>query len=127
MDETVILWARPTLLFLLLLVPLIPVGHGVLEVLRHRRLRRFGEQALVKELMPSHSTSLGWVKCILLTLALSSFIIGLAQPRSGAKYAERTVQGSHIVVALDVSNSMLADDYTPSRLARAKPKPPSGC
>ena len=120
MDETVILWARPTLLLLLLLVPLIPVGHGLLELLRHRRLRRFGEQGLVKELMPSHSTSLGWVKCILLTLALGAFVVGLAQPRSGAKYAERTVSGSHIVVALDVSNSMLADDYTPNRLARAK-------
>ena len=47
-------------------------------------------------------------------------MLGLARPRTGAKLAERTTKGAEIIVALDVSNSMLAQDYSPNRLERAK-------
>jgi Ca-activated chloride channel family protein len=70
--------------------------------------------------MPSRSRSKGWVKAVLFSLAFAFFAIGLARPRTGAKLAERNTKGAEIIVALDVSNSMLAQDYSPNRLERAK-------
>ncbi|MDT3366423.1 MAG: VWA domain-containing protein, partial [Bacteroidota bacterium] len=120
MNETTILWVHPEYLWLLVLVPLLPVAYAVKEGLRRRRLRRFGDEELVRELMPSWNPAIGWVKVVLFALAFGLFVVGLARPRTGSKYAEKTVNGSHIVIALDVSNSMLAQDYSPNRLERAK-------
>lgn len=116
----VILFAQYYYLWFLLLVPLIPVLYGVSRVLRRKRLQKFGDEALVGALMPSYSRSKGWVRIILFDLALAFFIIGLARPQVGAKLTERETKGAEIMIALDVSNSMLAEDYSPCRLERAK-------
>ena len=115
-----LLFADPKYLYLLLLIPLIPLLYGVLRLLRRRRVRAFGDPALVEALAPSRSRSKGWVRVALLSLGMAFFIIGLARPQTGAKLAERRTRGAEIIVALDVSNSMLARDYTPNRLERAK-------
>ena len=107
-------------LYLLLLVPVFIIGYGVLRFIRKRRLARFGDEALVEALMPSWSRSKGWVRVVLFSLAFALFAIGLARPRTGARLAERKTRGAEIIVALDVSNSMLARDYSPNRLERAK-------
>ena len=107
-------------LYLLLLVPVFLIGYGVLRALRNRRVKKFGDPALVEQLMPSRSRSKGWVKMVLFCLAFAFFVIGLARPRTGARLAERKTKGAEIIVALDVSNSMLARDYSPNRLERAK-------
>ena len=101
-------FAQYQYLYLLLLVPLFLVGYGVWRALRTRRLRKFGDEALVKALMPSWSGPKGWVKMVLFSLAFAFFAIGLARPQIGAKLSERT------------TNSMLAEDYSPNRLDRAK-------
>ena len=113
-------FASPQYLWLLLLVPVIPVVYGILRALRRRRIRRFGDEALVRELMPSWSRSKGWVRIILLTLAFLCFTVGIARPQMGAKLKEHETKGAEIMICLDVSNSMLAEDYSPSRLDRAK-------
>lgn len=115
-----ILFAQYKFLWLLLLVPLIPVLYGVSRTLRRRRLMKFGEESLVKVLMPSYSGSKGWVRIILFDIAFAFFVIGLARPQIGAKLTERETRGAEIMIALDVSNSMLAEDYSPNRLERAK-------
>lgn len=115
-----ILFAQYKFLWLLLLVPLLPVLYGVSRVLRRRRLLKFGEEGLVKVLMPSYSGSKGWVRIILFDIAFAFFVIGLARPQIGAKLTERETRGAEIMIALDVSNSMLAEDYSPNRLERAK-------
>ena len=107
-------------LYLLLLVPVFLIGYGVLRALRNRRVKKFGDPALVEQLMPSRSRSKGWVRAVLFSLAFAFFVIGLARPRTGARLAERKTRGAEIIVALDVSNSMLAKDYSPNRLERAK-------
>lgn len=56
----------------------------------------------------------------LFSLAFLFFVLGLARPQIGAKLSERETKGAEIMIALDVSNSMLAQDYSPSRLERAK-------
>ena len=107
-------------LYLLILVPVFLMGYGIMRYMRARRVKAFGDPALVEALMPSRSRSKGWVKAVLFSLAFAFFAIGLARPRTGAKLAERNTKGAEIIVALDVSNSMLAQDYSPNRLERAK-------
>ena len=114
------MFAQYRFLYLLLLVPLFLVGYGVWRQLRTRRIRKFGDETLVRALMPSWSGSKGWVKMILFSLAFAFFVIGLARPQIGAKLAEHKTRGAEIMICLDVSNSMLAEDYSPNRLDRAK-------
>ena len=115
-----LMFAQYEYLYLLFLVPVFILGYGVLRYLRARRVKALGDPALVEALMPSWSRSKGWVKAVLFSLAFAFFVIGLARPRTGAKLAERNTKGAEIIVALDVSNSMLAQDYSPNRLERAK-------
>ena len=115
-----LMFANYQYLYLLFLVPLFLVGYGLMRHFRARRVKALGDPTLVEALMPSRSRSKGWVKAVLFSLAFAFFVTGLARPRSGAKLAERTSKGAEIIVALDVSNSMLAQDYSPNRLERAK-------
>ena len=115
-----LLFADYKYLYLLLLIPLFLLGYGLLRYFRGRRVKALGDPVLVEALMPSRSRSKGWVRMVLFCLAFLFFVLGLARPRTGAKLAERTTRGAEIIVALDVSNSMLAEDYSPNRLERAK-------
>ena len=115
-----LLFAQSRYLYLLLLIPLFLLGYGVWRAMRLRRLRAFGDEPLVEALMPSWSASKGWVKMVLFCLAFAFFVVGLARPQIGAKLSEHKFHGAEIVICLDVSNSMLAEDYSPNRLERAK-------
>lgn len=115
-----IIFAKIAYLWLLLLVPVLPVGYAVLRSVRTRRIRRFGDEDLVSRLMPDWSGSKGWVRTVLWTLAFACFVIGLSRPQVGAKLREHETRGAEIMICLDVSNSMLAEDYSPCRLDRAK-------
>lgn len=115
-----IIFANPKFLLLLLLIPFFFLGLGLWMMLRRRELRKFGDESLVEGLMPSWSKSKVWVRAVLYSLAFFFFVIGLARPQIGAKVSERKAKGAEIMVVLDVSNSMLAKDYTPNRLERAK-------
>ena len=114
------IFAQHRFLLLLLLIPLFFIGYAILRAERNRRLRRLGDGNLVKELMPSWSRSKGWVRLVLFSMAWFFFVVGLARPQLGAKLEERTTRGAEVMIALDVSNSMLAEDYSPNRLERAK-------
>ena len=115
-----LIFANHQYLLLLFLVPLMPLLYGLVRWLRRERLRRIGDEALVRQLMPSWSASKGWVRLVLFDLAFAFFVIGLARPQIGAKLQERETKGAEIMICLDVSNSMLARDYSPNRLERAK-------
>ena len=113
-------FAQAQYLFLLLLIPFFFIFYAVMLKLRKRRIRRFGDESLVKEIMPSSSVSKGWVKTVLFSAAFFFFVIGLSRPQIGAKLKEHQTKGVEIMIALDVSTSMLAEDYSPNRLERAK-------
>ena len=115
-----IYFAQYRYLLLLLLVPVILIAHAVKLRLRRKRVERFGDAALVAELMPSYSRAKGWVGTVLFALGFFFFVIGLARPQIGAKLSEHEAKGAEIMICLDVSNSMLAEDYSPNRLERAK-------
>ncbi len=112
--------ANPKFLLLLLLIPVFIILHVVKVIGHRRRVQRFGDEALVKELMPSYSKAKGWVRTILFSIAFFFFAIGLARPQMGAKLREHKSSGAEIMIVLDVSNSMLAEDFSPCRLERAK-------
>mgnify|MGYP002858153122 CR=1 FL=1 len=112
--------AQSQYLWLLLLIPLLLVAYAVQLRMRRRRIARLGNPELVKQLMPNASTGKGWLKLSLLALAWFFFVIGLARPQLGARLREHESQGVEVMIALDVSNSMLAEDYSPNRLERSK-------
>jgi Ca-activated chloride channel family protein len=91
-----------------------------MQYFQRQRIKKFGDTSLVLQLMPSRSVAKGWVKMVLFSLAFFFFSIGLARPQIGAKLKEHEAKGVEIMICLDVSNSMLAEDYSPNRLDRAK-------
>ena len=113
-------FAQSQYLLLLLLIPFFFILHALVIRLRKRRLRRFGDETLVNQLMPSYTVSKAWVRLVLFSLAFFFFVIGLSRPQIGAKLKEHETKGAEIMIVLDVSNSMLAEDYSPNRLDRAK-------
>ncbi|MCQ2146384.1 MAG: VWA domain-containing protein [Bacteroidales bacterium] len=115
-----LIFAQPQYLVLLFLVPLFIIGYALWRAWFKKRIKKFGNESLVRQLMPSWSGSKGWVRIILFSLAFFFFVIGISRPQIGAKLKEHKTSGSEIMICLDVSNSMLAEDYSPNRLNRAK-------
>ena len=113
-------FANAQYLLLLLLIPFFFVIQSVVLMLRRRRIRKFGDEALVNQIMPSYSRAKVWVRLSFFSLAFFFFVIGLSRPQIGAKLKEHETKGAEIMIVLDVSNSMLAEDYSPNRLERAK-------
>ena len=113
-------FAQAQYLFLLLLIPFFFLIQALVLRLRRRRIRKFGDEKLVRELMPSYAKAKVWVRLTLFSVAFFFFVIGLSRPQIGAKLKEHETKGAEIMIALDVSNSMLAEDYSPNRLERAK-------
>ena len=105
---------------LLLLIPVFFVIQALVLKFRAKRLRRFGDQALVEKLMPSYSKAKVWLRLSLFAIAFMFFILGISRPQMGAILKEHKTRGAEVMVVLDVSNSMLAQDYSPDRLERAK-------
>ena len=108
------------MLWWLLTIPLFVVAYVLITRHKRRQLSEFGDPELMAQLMPDASKSRPIVKFALLMGALSLLIIAAARPQYGQQ--EKTVkrQGIEVMVALDISNSMLAEDVAPNRLDRAK-------
>jgi Ca-activated chloride channel family protein len=113
-------FAQAQYLFLILLIPVFFLLQALVFRLRTRRIRKFGDEELVRQLMPSYSKSKVWVRLVLFSIGFFFFVIGLSRPQIGAKLREHETKGAEIMIVLDVSNSMLAEDYSPNRLERAK-------
>ena len=113
-------FAYPKLLYLLAIIPVIIVFFWLSVRRKKALLKEFGDQSVVKELMPDYSGNRPVVKLIFLLLAVAFFILGLAGPEFGSKLEKKKHRGVEVIIALDVSNSMLAEDIQPSRLERAK-------
>lgn len=85
-----------------------------------KNLKKLGDYNLVKSLVPDVSRAKKISKFILLLFAFSSLILALCNLQTGSKTQEVKREGADIIVCLDVSNSMLAQDLSPNRLERAK-------
>jgi Ca-activated chloride channel family protein len=110
----------PQYLYLLVVIPLLVIISFYTYRKRKKRLRKFGDPALLKELMPDVSRWRPGVKFCLLLTALASLIIMLARPQLGTKISHEKRTGIETIIAVDISNSMRAEDVSPSRLDRSK-------
>ena len=113
-------FASSQYLLLLLLIPVFFIIQAIVLKMRARRIRKFGDESLVNHLMPSYSKAKVWVRLAIFSVGFFFFAIGLSRPQIGAKLKEHETKGAEIMIVLDVSNSMLAEDYSPNRLERAK-------
>lgn len=112
--------AQPQYLWLLLLIPLLLLLFALSSGRSRALLKRFGNLQLLGLLMPDYSKYRGWVKLSIVCIAIALFSFGMTRPQTGAKAKEVNRRGIEAIIALDVSNSMLAEDFTPNRLERAK-------
>ncbi|MCH5220985.1 MAG: VWA domain-containing protein [Muribaculaceae bacterium] len=101
-------FAYPHYLYLFALIPLFILIYIAARTGRRAKLRRFGHNDIVATLMPDASRYTPTVKFVLAMIALSAVIIMLARPRAGAKEQQETSAGIEVMIAFDVSNSMLA-------------------
>lgn len=110
----------PAYLWLLLVLPLLVIIYMVTMRRRTVKLRKFGDAALIRDLMPDASKTRSALKFGLLLGALALAIIMLARPQMGSKISHDTRNGIEAIIAIDISNSMLAQDVVPSRLEKSK-------
>lgn len=113
-------FAYPHYLWLLLLIPTLALLFVWAAYRRRRRLERFGTLLLVEELMPAVSQGRIVLKFILFELALTCLVFAAARPQFGSKLLEEKAEGIEMMLVVDVSNSMLAEDFAPNRLERTK-------
>lgn len=111
---------NPIYLWLLLIIPILIILKIMMWYVQRKKLSRIGNPTLLKELMPDVSRFRPWVKFLLLITALSSLILALARPQFGSKISHEKRNGIEAIIALDISNSMLAQDVQPSRLDKSK-------
>ncbi|MFY9150652.1 MAG: VWA domain-containing protein [Prolixibacteraceae bacterium] len=112
--------ANPEYLYLLLVIPALMVFFWYSRLQRRKALALFGQKDILSVLMPNVSSGRPVLKFIILLLALSSIIVGIARPQFGSKLKTEKRKGIELMIALDVSNSMMAEDIQPNRLERAK-------
>ncbi len=113
-------FANTEYLYLLLLIPVLALVFALVFRLRKNALARFGNPDVIGTLMPENSASRPVLKSILVLLCLAALVFGIARPQFGSKLREIKREGVEIIIALDVSNSMMAEDIKPNRLERAK-------
>ncbi len=113
-------FATPQYLLLIFLIPFFYLFYALYRRGRKKKMEKLGELRLIEKLMPTRSRYKGWVRVTFFSLAWFFFMIGLSRPQMGARLKESERKGAEIMIALDVSNSMLAEDYSPNRLERAK-------
>jgi len=104
----------------LLIIPILTLFYIWSRIARKRALRRFGNEEILKFLMPFASKFRPMLKFSVLMLALAFIIAGIAGPQYGSKLKKVKREGIELIIALDVSNSMLAEDIQPNRLDRSK-------
>jgi len=107
-------------LLLLWSLPVMAGFYVFISLSKKRNLRQFGESDLIRALMPDASRFRYNLKFVLTILATGLLVVALAGPQFGSRLVDAKQRGLEIIFALDVSNSMMAEDIQPSRLERAK-------
>ena len=103
-----------------MLIPVLALIFIISDTMRKRRLRKFADRELIAHLAPDYSKMRPLVKFWLLQAALAVLAIILARPQMGTKISREKRNGIETIIALDISNSMLATDVVPTRLDKSK-------
>ena len=113
-------FANPQYLWLLVVLPVMVSLFWLAARSRRKRIARFGHPDVLQELMPEVSTGRVTLRFLLLLGAVLCLILAAARPQFGSKLREEKTQGIEMMLVVDVSNSMLAEDFEPNRLERTK-------
>lgn len=113
-------FAEPDFFYVLVLIPVFIILFLLMRRWKKRAMNRFGENKLVSRLIPDVSPGRIAFKFWLMLFAFAFIVVGLANPQIGSKLEKVERKGIDLVIAIDVSNSMLAQDIKPSRLMRAR-------
>ncbi|MDR1097883.1 MAG: VWA domain-containing protein [Tannerella sp.] len=113
-------FAHPEYLYLLLILPVLILLYLYIAKARKRAIRKYGSPELLSALMPEASPKRRRLKYFILFVAITVVIFIIAGPQFGSKLETVKRQGIEVMICLDVSNSMLAQDITPNRLEKAK-------
>ncbi|MBQ5854418.1 MAG: VWA domain-containing protein, partial [Alistipes sp.] len=113
-------FANPHILWLLLLLPLMLAALVVVGISRRRNIARFGNPELLKSLMGDVSEWRVKTKTILFLVAFVCVVFAAARPQFGSRLKEQKSRGIEMMLVVDVSNSMLAEDFAPNRLDRTR-------
>jgi Ca-activated chloride channel family protein len=120
MEKEAFRFAHKEFFWLLVLLPVMIILYISYISIKKKSIKTFGDYELVNQLMPFVSFTRSHIKFFLMLLSITLLIIALAGPQFGSKIREVKRKGIEIIIALDVSNSMMARDVQPSRLERAK-------
>jgi Ca-activated chloride channel family protein len=113
-------FANPDFLYLLLILPVLIIFYVYASISKRRAIKKYGEMELMSQLMPEVSDKRQHLKFWIMFAAAAIAIFIIAGPQFGSKLETVKRQGIEIMICLDVSNSMLAEDITPNRLEKAK-------
>lgn len=113
-------FAQPVFFYGLLMIPVFIIIFWLMQSWKRRAMKKFGESNLMLRLMPDISKRKPTFKFILMLFAFAMIILGLANPQIGSRLENIQRKGIDIVIAIDVSNSMLAQDIKPNRLLRSR-------
>ncbi|MFO7977442.1 MAG: VWA domain-containing protein [Bacteroidales bacterium] len=116
----VVHYQNPEYFYLLLLVPVFVLIFLIARLTRRRAMERFGQQQLISKLTPWLSWRRPWIHFFLTLLAFSLMVVAAVNPQVGSKLEEVKQEGTEIMIVLDVSQSMMAEDVRPNRLERSK-------
>lgn len=120
MEPTIFKFERPEAFFLLLFIFIIIALYFAARYFKTQSMKQFAEIPLFSTLMPLQSVTRHWVKLLIVLIGFSSLVIAIANPQTGSRLEEVKREGIDIFIALDVSNSMKAEDILPNRLERSK-------
>jgi Ca-activated chloride channel family protein len=113
-------FAHPYFLYALLALPLMLLIYVLYRRWQKKSMALYGDGKLIERLSPMRSSLRTFAKFFILQLAYIFLVIGIADPQIGSRLEKVERKGMDIMIALDVSNSMLSEDILPNRLERAK-------
>ena len=118
--ENVLRFEHPEYLYWLIVIPVLIILHILIRIRQDRNFKKFADTQMRGYLVPQRSGRRNTFKFVVFLLALAFLIVGLANLQSGSKMEEVKREGIDLYIAVDVSNSMNAQDIVPSRLDRSK-------
>lgn len=113
-------FANHEILYALGLIPVLIILFMIFRMKRKKAIQKFGNPEILNALMPNASGSRPVWKFYISIVAISLIIVAIARPQFGSKLEKINREGIELIIALDVSNSMMAEDIQPNRLERAK-------
>ncbi len=113
-------FAQPEYLYGLIIIPVLIIFFWYSRIQRKKAMARFAQKETLDFLTPNASNSRPVLKFIVLQFALAAIVVAVARPQFGSKLKTVKREGVELIIALDVSNSMMAEDIQPNRLERAK-------